>query len=333
MNGLALEVVAEAEIAQHFEKRMVPGRVADVLQVIVLAAGAHAALRGGRARIIAHLLAEKHVLELDHAGVGEQQRRIVPRHERTRRQHRMAVLAKEFQEASPDFRARHRFQSSVAFHVSSVSAASRSISNPKADSYLSARETSVTQESRLALPVGVVARQLRAKFLLPGFSQLHNPVRKGVEAFLDQIPLQAMPAQIGAHTQAVPGPAQHDRPRSSPCSADHRAIFRRAALRAAARRPPHRNPSRAAYGVNPRRSSRGGRAHRAPPRGPRAHRGARPPGGPGRYASLTSPPRFMVAFSGINLARICPSMSLAISGCCCRKVRALSLPWPIRSPL
>ena len=38
----------------------------------------------------------------------------------------------------------------------------------------------------------------------------------------------------------------------------------------------------------------------------------------GRYASLTSPPRFMVAFSGINLARICPSMSLEISGCDCR---------------
>ena len=44
------------------------------------------------------------------------------------------------------------------------------------------------------------------------------------------------------------------------------------------------------------------------------------------YASLASPPRFMVAFSGISFARIWDSMSLAISGCCCKKVRALSLP-------
>src|ERR1700678_2992258 len=58
MNGLALEVVAEAEIAQHFEKSMVPGRVAHVLQVIVLASGAHATLRGGGARVVAHLLAD-----------------------------------------------------------------------------------------------------------------------------------------------------------------------------------------------------------------------------------------------------------------------------------
>jgi hypothetical protein len=62
----------------------VPGRVADVLEVVVLAAGAHAALRGGRARVVALLLAEEHVLELHHAGVGEQQRRIVAGHQRAR---------------------------------------------------------------------------------------------------------------------------------------------------------------------------------------------------------------------------------------------------------
>src|SRR5580658_1195536 len=118
MNGFALEVVAEAEIAQHLEECMVPGRVADVLQVVVLAAGAHAALRGGRTRIVAHVLAEEDILELNHAGVGKKQRRVVPGYERAARQHRMSVLAKEFQEAAPDFRARHRFQSSVPFHVS-----------------------------------------------------------------------------------------------------------------------------------------------------------------------------------------------------------------------
>ena len=41
---LLLEVVAEGEIAQHLEERVMAGRVADVFEVVVLAAGAHAAL-------------------------------------------------------------------------------------------------------------------------------------------------------------------------------------------------------------------------------------------------------------------------------------------------
>ncbi len=71
MNGFALEVVAEAEIAQHLEKCVVPGGIADIFQIVVLAAGAHAALRRGRARVVAHFLTEKYILELNHAGVGE----------------------------------------------------------------------------------------------------------------------------------------------------------------------------------------------------------------------------------------------------------------------
>src|SRR5690606_4998430 len=46
----ALEVVAEAEVAEHLEERMVAGRIADVLEVVVLAAGTEAALRARRAR-------------------------------------------------------------------------------------------------------------------------------------------------------------------------------------------------------------------------------------------------------------------------------------------
>ena len=54
-----------------------PRGVADVFQIVVLAARAHAALRARRAHIGTLVLAEKHVLELHHARVGEQQRRIV----------------------------------------------------------------------------------------------------------------------------------------------------------------------------------------------------------------------------------------------------------------
>ena len=50
----------------------------------------------------------------------------------------------------------------------------------------------------MPLSVSVSARHLRAKFLLPGLPQMHNPVGKGVETFLDQPPRKAQPAQIGA---------------------------------------------------------------------------------------------------------------------------------------
>ena len=50
LDGFGFEVVAEGEIAQHLEERVMAARVADVLQVVVLAAGAHALLRAGGAR-------------------------------------------------------------------------------------------------------------------------------------------------------------------------------------------------------------------------------------------------------------------------------------------
>ena len=63
-----LEVVAEAEIAQHLEERVVAGGVADIVQVVVLAAGAHAFLRRGGADVGPPLLPGEDVLELHHAG-------------------------------------------------------------------------------------------------------------------------------------------------------------------------------------------------------------------------------------------------------------------------
>ena len=74
-NGVVLEVVAEREIAEHLEERVMAKRRPDVVEVVVLAADAHALLRRGRARVVALLAAEEHVLELVHAGVGEEQRR------------------------------------------------------------------------------------------------------------------------------------------------------------------------------------------------------------------------------------------------------------------
>jgi hypothetical protein len=37
MDRIALEIVAKAEIAEHFEERVMAGRIADVLEIVVLA--------------------------------------------------------------------------------------------------------------------------------------------------------------------------------------------------------------------------------------------------------------------------------------------------------
>ncbi len=44
-DGILLEVIAEREIAEHLEERVVAARVADIFKIVVLAAGAHALLR------------------------------------------------------------------------------------------------------------------------------------------------------------------------------------------------------------------------------------------------------------------------------------------------
>ncbi len=97
-----LEVVAEGEVAEHLEEGVMPRRVADVVQVVVLAAGAHALLRGRCPRIGTRLLAGEHVLERHHAGRGEHQGRVVARHQRRRGDHLVAVLAEVVEKGRPD---------------------------------------------------------------------------------------------------------------------------------------------------------------------------------------------------------------------------------------
>ncbi len=77
VDGFALEIVAKAEVAQHFEKRVVVGGTADVVDV----AGAEALLAGGGAGEFELALAQEVVFELVHAGGREENRRIPARHE------------------------------------------------------------------------------------------------------------------------------------------------------------------------------------------------------------------------------------------------------------
>ncbi|MCY1309435.1 hypothetical protein D9M70_595310 [compost metagenome] len=75
------------------------GGVAHVFQVVVFAAGAQAGLHRRGAHVVALVGAQEHVLELDHARVGEHERGVVARHQRAGRDHGVALGGEEVQEA------------------------------------------------------------------------------------------------------------------------------------------------------------------------------------------------------------------------------------------
>src|SRR5580658_1845135 len=102
LDGAFLEVIAERKIAEHLEEGVVPGGVADIVEVVMLAAGADAFLRRGRAHVGALLEAGENVLELHHAGIGEHQCRVVARHERRRRHHFVPLARKIVEKTRPD---------------------------------------------------------------------------------------------------------------------------------------------------------------------------------------------------------------------------------------
>ena len=77
VDRLALEIVAEAEVPQHLEERVVAGGPPDVVDV----AGPQTLLASGRLREVELALAEEVILELVHAGRREQHRGIPAGHE------------------------------------------------------------------------------------------------------------------------------------------------------------------------------------------------------------------------------------------------------------
>ncbi len=76
---------------------MVARRVAHVFQIVVLAASAQASLDRRRAHIRALVGAQKHVLELHHAGIGEHQRRVIAGNQWAGRDHGVPFGGKEIE--------------------------------------------------------------------------------------------------------------------------------------------------------------------------------------------------------------------------------------------
>ena len=88
-----LEVVAEAEVAEHLEEHEVALRATDVVEVVVFAAGTSALLRAHRSVVGRLLVTDEVRLEGHHAGDVEQHRRIVG--DQTRGRNARVVLGHE----------------------------------------------------------------------------------------------------------------------------------------------------------------------------------------------------------------------------------------------
>ena len=102
LDRAVLEIIAEREIAEHFEEGVVARGVADIVEVVVLAARADAFLRAAGRRIRPGLEPGEDVLERHHAGVDEHQRRVVLRNERRRLHPRVSVLLEIVEEGAAD---------------------------------------------------------------------------------------------------------------------------------------------------------------------------------------------------------------------------------------
>ncbi len=110
-----LEVIAEAPVPEHLEEGVVIGVEPDVVEVVVLAAGADAFLGVGRARRLPGraLLAEENGHELVHARVREKQIRRI-RQERRRRDDGVLFLAKEIEKGLADLGGGHFAEGDVS---------------------------------------------------------------------------------------------------------------------------------------------------------------------------------------------------------------------------
>ena len=106
-DGVALEVIAERKVAEHLEERVMRV-VANIVEVVMLAARAQALLRRRGAFVIASLRACKDILKLIHPRIGKHQRRVVGRQERTRRDARVPVTLKVSEKGFANFVSGHK---------------------------------------------------------------------------------------------------------------------------------------------------------------------------------------------------------------------------------
>ena len=330
----------------------------------MLAAGAHAALRRGRALVRPLVDAEEHVLELDHAGVDEQQRRVVARHQRRRGHDGVATVGEVLQELAanlvggharnhsgePGRRRRARpFGKAVDFTREAGGAPNRDARRAQLSSSTrapAARSTLNAMPGRSRATAGSAAgapsRGRRRGARRSGAARGRSPARARRRG-------RWRPARRARPRRRRPSPSACGRwrgARSRRPSAGRRPA-RSGRRTGSRRRRVRRAAGRLSAAVAPVASSRARSSARGYSRRARwamarcfSVRGAAPTRGRGRVGAYSS-----IGAGGSPLARSAPgagtptaarilaSISRAISECSRRNSRVLSLPWPIFSPL
>ena len=108
VDRLALEVVAEAPVAEHLEEGVVAGRPPHLLEVVVLPGDSQDPLVVDRAPVRASLAAGQDVLELDHPRVREEERLVAGRDQARARHDLVPSLGEERHETAADLVRRKR---------------------------------------------------------------------------------------------------------------------------------------------------------------------------------------------------------------------------------
>lgn len=103
MDGIPLEIIAKAEVTQHFEKGVMTRCISDVFQIVMLAASANAALYGSGTGIGTFVESEENILELHHPCIGQHQGRVVGRNQRARTDDSMTLGLKKAQKLLTNF--------------------------------------------------------------------------------------------------------------------------------------------------------------------------------------------------------------------------------------
>ena len=115
-DGIVLEIIAKTEVAQHFEKGVVPRRIAYVFQVIVFPPRPDAALRRSGTTVWPLLDTQKNILELHHAGIGKQQRWVVVGHQAATGHNSVPLAGKILQESITYFSTFHKQAGSITLN-------------------------------------------------------------------------------------------------------------------------------------------------------------------------------------------------------------------------
>ena len=108
-----LEVVAERKVSEHFEKRVVTRREADIFKVVVLSARSDALLSAACTGVTSLFEPEKKLLELVHSGICEKQSLVLRRKKRRTCDFCVTFSFEKIQKSPSDFVYRPVFHNSL----------------------------------------------------------------------------------------------------------------------------------------------------------------------------------------------------------------------------